>query len=500
MIGFNQKIKSTDNRNYLISSDLHFGHRKIMEFCKETRPWSSLEEMHESLIEHWNSKVSGDDVVFHLGDFSFFAKEKTQSIIDQLNGNVVWIAGNHCYKVFNQLGIKYHNYFEINFDGKKICMSHYPIAAWHQQGRGSLHAHGHCMDYETQVLTEDGFKYRWELKNSDKIATMNLTTSKTEYQEIKNFIDFKYTGEMYTLNNRNVNMRVTDNHTIIYSKYYDSGECNNYKKSFAKDFFNRFNTPDLIPCASNNINKDYDISDLMLRLYVNIVTDGSIENLNLVRFHLRKQRKISNICNILDNLSITYSINLQKSGTTKINFKLPSDLNGYTIKPLDGFVKKLSKRQIDILVKEYSITDGNISSKNGVQISTAKLCEAELLQSVLVTSGYRCNMTTRSGGKYVGYVLSVNSRTSSCTSKTTERSIEKVKDEPVWCLVVDNGTLVTRRKGKVHITGNCHGSYEGQGKCHDVGWDANGKILTLQEFVGIADSKEVYCPDHHKII
>ena len=143
MIKFGQKLKSTDNRKYHLVSDLHFGHSRIMEFCKETRPWSSLEEMHEALIEHWNSKVSGDDVVFHLGDFSFFAKEKTQSIIDQLNGNVVWIAGNHCYKVFNQLGIKYHNYFEINFDGKKICMSHYPIAAWNGQKYGSIHLHGH---------------------------------------------------------------------------------------------------------------------------------------------------------------------------------------------------------------------------------------------------------------------------------------------------------------------------------------------------------------------
>ncbi|ULG01487.1 hypothetical protein phiA019_0142 [Aeromonas phage phiA019] len=180
MIGFNQKIKSTDNRNYLISSDLHFGHRKIMEFCKETRPWSSLEEMHESLIEHWNSKVSGDDVVFHLGDFSFFAKEKTQSIIDQLNGNVVWIAGNHCYKVFNQLGIKYHNYFEINFDGKKICMSHYPICAWNGQGRGSLFAHGHTHG----SLQMEGKCHDVGWDNNGKILTLQEFVDITDSKEV----------------------------------------------------------------------------------------------------------------------------------------------------------------------------------------------------------------------------------------------------------------------------------------------------------------------------
>lgn len=143
MISFGQKLKSTDNRKYFITSDLHFFHRKIMDFCSETRPWNSLEEMHESLIEHWNSKVSQDDVVFHLGDFSFVAKEKTQEIMSKLNGNIVWIAGNHDFKVFQQLDIKFHHYFEVNYDGKKIVMCHFPIAAWNQQGRGSLHAYGH---------------------------------------------------------------------------------------------------------------------------------------------------------------------------------------------------------------------------------------------------------------------------------------------------------------------------------------------------------------------
>lgn len=156
MIKFGQKLKSTDNRKYFITSDLHFYHKRIMDFCSATRPWKSLEEMHESLIAHWNSKVSENDVVFHLGDFSFVAKEKTQEIISKLNGNIIWIAGNHDYRVFGQLGFEYHNYLEINFDGKKICMSHYPITAWNQQGRGSLHAHGHVHgSYEGQGKCHD---------------------------------------------------------------------------------------------------------------------------------------------------------------------------------------------------------------------------------------------------------------------------------------------------------------------------------------------------------
>ena len=61
MVKFGQKLKSTDNRKYFVTSDLHFYHKRIMDFCSGNRPWNSLDEMHESLIAHWNSKVIQED-------------------------------------------------------------------------------------------------------------------------------------------------------------------------------------------------------------------------------------------------------------------------------------------------------------------------------------------------------------------------------------------------------------------------------------------------------
>ena len=76
MIKFGQKLKSSDERNYFITSDLHFFHKRILDFCPETRPWESIEEMHNGLIEHWNSKISENDVVFHLGILVLGIKSK----------------------------------------------------------------------------------------------------------------------------------------------------------------------------------------------------------------------------------------------------------------------------------------------------------------------------------------------------------------------------------------------------------------------------------------
>lgn len=43
-------------------SDLHLGHRNILKLCN--RPFSSIEEMDEIIIDNWNNKVHRDDTVY----------------------------------------------------------------------------------------------------------------------------------------------------------------------------------------------------------------------------------------------------------------------------------------------------------------------------------------------------------------------------------------------------------------------------------------------------
>ena len=133
-----------------ITSDLHFGHANIMKFCPITRARfrNDVSYMNEAMITEWNEIVSTEDVTYILGDFAFLPSAKAVEVIRRLNGTKILIEGNHDRKllndpVFRREFLEIHKYLDINYDGTKVVMFHYPIAEWDQMHRGAVHFHGH---------------------------------------------------------------------------------------------------------------------------------------------------------------------------------------------------------------------------------------------------------------------------------------------------------------------------------------------------------------------
>jgi len=76
-----------------LTSDNHFGHKNIIGYCD--RPYKSVEEMNENMIENWNAVVSPNDQVIVVGDFSFMDLEETKAICRRLYGIKTLVRGNH---------------------------------------------------------------------------------------------------------------------------------------------------------------------------------------------------------------------------------------------------------------------------------------------------------------------------------------------------------------------------------------------------------------------
>lgn len=161
---FYKPIKISADKKVFWTSDTHFGHK-----CEnwENKLWaergySSVEEMDSVQIQNWNSRVSRQDIVFHLGDFclGMGSDKKFKELIQVLNFETLYcMPGNHpagwhqCYK--NSINGEYlvspnkkivflPNYVEAIYRRQIIVMSHFPIASFNKSKDGAWMLHGHC--------------------------------------------------------------------------------------------------------------------------------------------------------------------------------------------------------------------------------------------------------------------------------------------------------------------------------------------------------------------
>lgn len=131
------------------SSDHHFGHARIIEYCK--RPFSSVWEMDEALIHNHNKVVAPEDDVFFLGDFTFYKDPgQISEIVRRLNGRKTLILGNHDDEEKHLMDVKgwsavYYRQVEIPFLGSKLpwTLNHFPMLSWNKSHLGAFHLHGH---------------------------------------------------------------------------------------------------------------------------------------------------------------------------------------------------------------------------------------------------------------------------------------------------------------------------------------------------------------------
>lgn len=156
------------------TSDCHFGHRNILNFCE--RPFENTKEMEKAIIENWNRVVKPNEKVFCLGDFSWFhSRHEIKKIVNRLNGEIYMILGNHDKKEAFELcdaeklyicsDITYlylrpetndsDNRFETNC--YTVVLSHFPQLCYSQSEKSNTYNFfGHIHSRKDQPMIEFG--------------------------------------------------------------------------------------------------------------------------------------------------------------------------------------------------------------------------------------------------------------------------------------------------------------------------------------------------------
>lgn len=113
------------------TSDLHFGHEK--EFLYGPRGYNNNEEMMQDIVCKWNNKVAVEDEVYILGDIIVGEDAKAWPYLQELNGKLHLIWGNHdTNRRLTDYVMKLSNVIDVQpaarfrYCGYHFWLSHYP--------------------------------------------------------------------------------------------------------------------------------------------------------------------------------------------------------------------------------------------------------------------------------------------------------------------------------------------------------------------------------------
>ena len=151
-----------------ITSDSHYYHLNI---CKATTTWedsddvtrkfTSIEQMNDCIVNSINSTVKENDILLHLGDWSFNGFDNIKLFRHSINCKSIYIIpGNHDHHIIKNkdniqnifteiypqitvLNIKRKLTDSKSYKKYNLVLSHYPQCSWIDMNKGYYHLHGH---------------------------------------------------------------------------------------------------------------------------------------------------------------------------------------------------------------------------------------------------------------------------------------------------------------------------------------------------------------------
>ena len=162
------KIKLEKGQRLFFTSDTHYNHTNICRGItkwrtaddkipiSQTRDFATIERMNNTIVYNINAIVGQDDILIHLGDWSFGGFDSIKEFRERIVcKNIYLMYGNHDHHIENNReGIQdiftstsqYQMLTVYDHKGGnkvEFVLMHYPICSWHDMNKGRMHLFGH---------------------------------------------------------------------------------------------------------------------------------------------------------------------------------------------------------------------------------------------------------------------------------------------------------------------------------------------------------------------
>lgn len=312
-----------------------------------------------------------------------------------------------------------------------------------------------CYSSDTQVLTNKGWKYFYELDKTEKILQWDKDTNLLSWYQPKEYFEYNIDDDMVHLKNRNTDQLITKNHSV-YAKV-------TMRRKPKERAFNRYEACELkkswnidLPLAGQLINglkvdNAYIIGWWLTDAYKH-------KDCNACMFSQSKPRTLNKLKDWLNLHNIKYSEYVKKAKNE--NHKEEHVIyinNSLSLWLRQNFPNR--ELTMDVLQWDYNSRlqlleglmdgDGSIRENSYCEVFYSKNKERlDIFQALVVSLNIRSHIDYKKGCVY----FNVKKNTTQLQNKHKLDNVHYVGK--VYCLKTETGAFVVRRNGKAFISGN----------------------------------------------
>lgn len=356
----------------------------------------------------------------------------------------------------------------------------------HEHSMPCIPYHPHCFKEDVEIYTEKGWQKFGELEKNIRVATVNKNNLGIEYQFPYEYIENEYSGTMYRLHSKNIDIAMTEGHNIL------TGVRNNSKDRKHKEYqlIEVKNLPDEvhIPISCNyegkasivQIGKHSLSEDLFAKLMGYYLSEGNCKpkkhgwEVKISQSNAENNKKIYEDLLELDVNVRKYDHSIQFNDKDICTYLMAVGRSADQ-KYIPNKVKNLSKKGILAFIDAYILGDGTIKNsgkklkgqkKDSISkvIFTSSKQIADDFTEIILKAGYSVSYKLMEvkgkKQKFKNGEYTINHNVYKITVKNSKH-IQKFETEKyeysgkVFCVSVPNETILVRSNGKVLWIGNC---------------------------------------------
>ena len=373
----------------------------------------------------------------------------------------------------------------------------------------------YCLDENTEILTKEGWKR--DVKIGEKVAAFDMKSGEVVFTPAVAKVRRQLEQDefFYSLKGQSSDIRVTNNHRMI----YDNKRRKGWKIKNVDEIAD-MQDGCYIPVSGNSTFTGVPLTDDELRFIGWVMTDASINKLNNAititqESHqpwLEEIQKCINGCGFKHNRFerfddtgykrtspvVCWTISKGKPRGQDKHLRGWGELERFISKDLSTALMDMTEEQFDTMLYAIHLGDGHKQNakdwtQRSYHITKGNKAFIENLQIMAIQRGWRASISedTVTNQKPV-YTIHLKKQNFIKVGSQYGHHVAWVKEEHTnekcWCVQNELGTLVTRRNGKVAIVGNCQ--MVGRGTRLSTGKDH----LLLLDFLWMTERHELCHP------